>query len=453
MRRAICKPWRCLYSICILKLIPRFSACLLLGLATTLPFGAMGQSNNLGSIGNTPLSELGLGELMPDGSTREQAMGEAGAAAPSREHISLLNPANLWYNRQVNLEVGLRTSIRHGRSGAGSVTAARFTPMHFTMTLPIAEPVTLALGLRQFSAIDYTVSAARPLAADTNVSFRNSFGGRGAISQAMVAASVRLAEGLTLGAQGLYWFGTQQRYSEVELNTLGLARSTSSRVSDVSARVGATYRLQLPGGKRIGLGLVADLPRQLRTQDEIVLDRYSINALSGTRTFLSSDTLLRMQNGLLQAPRSLRAGLSFEQPQRYTVAVDLVRELWAGVVPLGTPGNLQDAWRGSAGVEWVPNVNGQGYRNYISYRAGLYGRQLPFSVNGTRMQDIGLTLGLGWPVIRKEARYTRPVVNTNLNLGLRQGPTEAGSFREAYVNFTLGIVLNDSQWFTRFKID
>lgn len=418
-----------------------------------LPGLALGQAaTTVGSIGNSPLSQLGIGELLPEGSVRQQAMGEAGSASGSSESVNLLNPAMLYYSRQFNLESILRTGAKVARTDAGTLRSGRFTPLLVNMALPVARPLTLAIGLRQHSAIDYSVSnTGNAGGTDT---YTNYFTGGGSLSQAYLGAGLRLAEGLTVGAQGTYWFGTMTRFSDVALNTdkiTGLStgevtRQVSSRVSDVQIRLGTAYRRMI-GKHRYALAVSGELPRIMSTSDVVIFRRYNGSSLT------TQDTLVSEAPGTLKAPRTLRLGLAFEQPLKYSVVLDLVREYWKGVQPLGTTTPLYDSYRGGLGVEWMPNLNGQNYFSVVSYRAGIYGRQLPYELEGKRMSDMGFTLGMGFPILRKEARYTRPYINSNLSLGVRSGPTGSGSYRETYVNFTLGIVLNDAQWFVRYKID
>ena len=401
----------------------------------------------MGSIGNSPLSQLGLGEMLPEGGTRQQAMGEAGSATSIGDNVNLLNPAQLYYNRQLNLEASIRSGARWARNDGASLRSGRITPLAFNMVLPIARPLTIALGLRQHAAVDYSTTIAGLTANDADSSrYSNYYSGAGALSQANVGLGLKLAEGLTIGAQATYWLGNLHRFSDVSVGQVALQRESSSRVSDVQFRLGTAYRFGLPKGRRGSIALSGDLPKHLGTSDEVVLRRFIGNTQTG------QDTLQKESSGILIAPQTLRLGLAYERPQHFTVVADIVRELWKGTQPLGTTLPLLDGMRAGLGVEWIPNINGAQYLSLASYRAGVFARQLPYELNGHRMSDIGATLGLGFPILRKEARYTRPIVNLNMTMGRRS--TFAGSgYSENYVNFTLGILLNDAQWFVRYKID
>jgi hypothetical protein len=406
----------------------------------------MCQSSSVGSIGNSPLSQLGVGEILPEGNSRQQAMGEAGAALSSSEDINLLNPAQLYYNRQVNLEAILRVGTKKGTSSNGVVESGRVSPQLFVLTLPIARPLSVALGIRPYSAMDYRVVQTGTTEGTSSDTYTNYYTGSGTLSQVFMGAGLRLAEGLTVGAQGNLWLGTLQRYSDVSVGLNAITKEHSSRIADVQARLGTAYKFGI-GKHKVSLAVVTDLPTSLRTSDVVIQRRYN-NA--GTQT--AEDTLSAETTGRLQAPQTLRMGLSFEKPRSYVFALDIMHDSWAKVKPFGTTEQLANTWRAALGTEWIPDYNGTRYGSFIRYRAGFYARQLPYSLDGKRMKDLGITLGMGWPILRKDARYTRPMVNTNISAGLRSVPG-GGTYKEYYLNFTLGLILNDSQWFVRYKID
>jgi hypothetical protein len=404
-------------------------------------------STTVGSIGNSPLSRFGVGELMPEGNTQQQALGGAGSALSNGENANFLNPAQLYYARQVNLEAGVRVGTKYAKSAEGKLTSGRFSPLSLSLVLPIARPITVGIGLRQFSAIDYSIQVQGITTGTAGTEYNNYYTGGGSLSQAFVGTGIRITDGLTIGAQGTFWFGTLSRYSDVKVDLNAITREVSTRVQDVQAKLGAAYRFKMLG-HRASVSITGELPNGLSTKEVVVVRRYN-----NTGALTNLDTTAKEAPGTLEAPRSLRLGLAFEKPKNYVFAFDLARDYWTKVALSGLNTPLLDGYRASLGTEWIPNFNGQSYFSFINYRAGVYARQLPYELDGARMNDIGMSIGLGLPILRKDARYTRPLVNTNFSIGRRSGPTASGSYRETYINFTLGLVLNDSQWFVRYKID
>jgi hypothetical protein len=383
---------------------------------------------------------------MPEGNGAQQAMGEAGSAMADGENANTLNPAQLYYMRQVNIEGILRTGAKAGHSDSGSVRSGRVEFQHFSLTMPVAKPLTLSLGIRPFSAIDYSVSKAGLTDGTTHETYNTFYKGSGTLTQAYLAAGLKLAPGLTVGAQTTLWFGTLQRYTDVTVGYNAITDQLNSRVHDYQVKFGAAYRIPIKA-YRLSISAVADLPKSLATSDYILRNRYnSVGSLT------SQDTLQAETRGHLQAPQTFRFGLAFEKPRHYVFVADFMHDIWSKTRVFGTVTPLSNTWRGAIGTEWIPNSNGIEYTSYMRFRAGAYVRQMPFNLDGAQVRDVGLTMGIGWPVLRKEARYTRPLINTNFSIGTRQIPSGSG-YHELYVNFTLGLVLNDSQWFVRYKID
>ena len=84
----------------------------------------------------------------------------------------------------------------------------------------------------------------------------------------------------------------------------------------------------------------------------------------------------------------------------------------------------------------------------MRYRAGAYYRQDPRTSTGTDFNDIGITLGLGMPVIlpRQQASF--------VNLALEIGKIGTNSpIEETYFRFTAGFTLNDNSWFYKRRFE
>jgi hypothetical protein len=75
-----------------------------------------------------------------------------------------------------------------------------------------------------------------------------------------------------------------------------------------------------------------------------------------------------------------------------------------------------------------------------TYRIGIEWMQTPYYLNQTSINDIGLTLGTSIPVSQLS------LFNVAFKAGQR-GTLDNGLIRENYVNFTIGLSLNDNSWF------
>lgn len=84
----------------------------------------------------------------------------------------------------------------------------------------------------------------------------------------------------------------------------------------------------------------------------------------------------------------------------------------------------------------------------VRYRAGAYYRQDPREINGKNLDDIGVTLGFGFPLILP--RQQTSFVNAAFEIGKigTDSPIE-----ETYYKLTVGFTLNDNTWFYKRRFE
>jgi hypothetical protein len=101
----------------------------------------------------------------------------------------------------------------------------------------------------------------------------------------------------------------------------------------------------------------------------------------------------------------------------------------------------------SLGGYYIPNYNSfTSYAKRLVYRGGLKFEKTGLMVNAESINDIGLTLGLGFPV-------TGSFSNVNLGFELgKKGTTTANLVQENYANFSISLSLND-KWFEKRKFN
>lgn len=84
----------------------------------------------------------------------------------------------------------------------------------------------------------------------------------------------------------------------------------------------------------------------------------------------------------------------------------------------------------------------------MRYRIGSYYRQDPRIVNGSNVNDIGVTLGLGLPVLLP--RQQTSFVNIAVEAGILGDGTPV---REQYARLTVGFTMNDNTWFYKRRFE
>jgi hypothetical protein len=104
----------------------------------------------------------------------------------------------------------------------------------------------------------------------------------------------------------------------------------------------------------------------------------------------------------------------------------------------------------NGGFEFIPKYDA--FNNYfkrIKYRIGARYKTSYLTVNEKDINEYGITFGLSLPMKRTDTAI--PGLNFGLEYGKR-GSAEGGLVEEKFVNFNLGITIND-RWFIKRKYD
>jgi hypothetical protein len=84
----------------------------------------------------------------------------------------------------------------------------------------------------------------------------------------------------------------------------------------------------------------------------------------------------------------------------------------------------------------------------MRYRVGAFYGTDPRSFNGTQIENYGISLGVGLPIIMPRQAMSF------LHIALEAGQMNAGDqLRENYMQATLGFTLNDNTWFFKRKFN
>ncbi|MFN7831002.1 MAG: hypothetical protein ACK5Q2_03355, partial [Bacteroidota bacterium] len=143
------------------------------------------------------------------------------------------------------------------------------------------------------------------------------------------------------------------------------------------------------------------------------------------------------------------AALMYVNANKLKVGAQFGFDAWSGYVNEARPENFRNTVSASAGLEYIPDFIS--YNNYLKrarYRIGGYFRQDPRPVNGQYFNDIGVTLGLGLPLVlpRQQTSF--------INLAFEAGQIGAGSpIEELYFRVTAGFTLNDNTWFFKRRFE
>ncbi|MEN8817341.1 MAG: hypothetical protein ABF274_10810, partial [Nonlabens sp.] len=157
----------------------------------------------------------------------------------------------------------------------------------------------------------------------------------------------------------------------------------------------------------------------------------------------------------LKLPSELTLGVTIGKPLEWNIGVEYSTRGTSAITsrsfaPQGTVFKDADSFR--AGGFYIPNYNSiTSYWDRVVYRGGIRYEELglELSGNGVNSSDInefGISFGLGLPIGRGNGF-------SNANIGVefgQRGTQDAGLIKERFVNFSIGLSLNDI-WFIKRK--
>lgn len=452
----------------------RLKSCVLMALwLLTLPC-VFGQSQSEPTH-NSPYSILGIGDLADQQFAASLGMGGLSAAYHDPFHLNLLNPASLGWLRSTSFEVGLfgryaemQTARQTDEVWSGNLN---YIALGFPLRNPINELLDrivpefgagMMFSLTPYSNVNYDIEVTSPLNATTNTT--GAFKGDGGTYRLNWGTGVRYKTwsfGTNLG----YLFGRinndRQAFIDDEVAYYFDDFRDDVNLNGFIWNVGFAYDYEFksinrdgklaPNGKKLAFGLYGNTNTSFSTTSDRLYRRvYSIPAQT-LPDDLKSDTLVNDvgidQNGTL--PAAYTFGVSYVDENKLMVGIEYNSSLWSNYENEAKPDDLANAYRISAGIEWIPDAfsYNRAYKRF-RYRAGVFFQNDPRTFNNEQLTRRGVTLGLGLPL--KLPRQQTSFVNIALEGG-QFGLTELIS--EDYIKMTLGFTLNDNSWFFKRKFE
>ena len=134
-----------------------------------------------------------------------------------------------------------------------------------------------------------------------------------------------------------------------------------------------------------------------------------------------------------------------------TALDSIVNQSNSGKITLPTIHRLVNSQSFAGGAQLTPNINAvSGYWSVVDYRLGANYTNTYLKINGTNINQYGISLGLGLP-IPNERRGSYYKVNIAAEIG-RRGTLDNSLVREGYFNLHIGFTIND-KWFQKYKFD
>ena len=402
----------------------------------------------------TPYSIFGLGDVLRPGTAYNKGMGGIGVGVRDNRVINYLNPASVVERDTLSfmLDFGLEQKNFYMSDNNTRSAYNAFNMHHLMLTLPIYKRSALIVGITPYSSVGYkfeqTETDPAIIAEMGDIKYQKY--GTGGINKFFLGGSMKLSKNLSFGAEGIYYFGTIDRYSNI-LFTSNAASYRSIKtgmdyvVGSISGKLGLQYSLKLPKDKSLTLGATYLLNSKMRGD----LTRYSfaVNSAGATDTVaFNSSTQTE-----IEIPSEIALGASLRKTDKWMIGADFVRQDWRNASFTATPGvnfapSLSNTFK--FGFEFTPNrYDVRYYFRRVTYKGGAYYEKSYMSLGGHQVNSAGLTLGASFPIFRLHNS-----LGVAVDMGQR-GSIKNNMVRERYLMFVVNISLFDPSWFKKYKYD
>lgn len=396
--------------------------------------------------GYTPYSMYAIGDILTPGSAYNKSMGGVGIATRNNKYINYLNPASITARDSLSFMVDFSVASNNTIFRQNDLKSAnnRFNINNLNISFPIYKSSAMMFGVNPMSATGYSVlsSIDNPELISEVTSISDLWSGQGLISEAYAAAAVTFWKRLSIGVEGLIYFGNiEKSYNRYIGNTDYLGFTSGQNIHLKSSAFKAGLQYEQPFGNNLVLGVGATYKTKGKMRGEIT---------SYLDTLSTSDTL-NIAASELSFASELGIGLSLRSGERWRIELNYLRSDWSksgfdkilGMNCGSFRATVRESLR--AGFEYIPNENDiRYYYRRWAYRAGLYYEKSYFTFDGNQVNQFGVTLGITLPVFRWSNGLTFAV-----DLGQR-GSLANQMVMERYFNVTVGFNAYDI-WFQKSR--
>lgn len=425
------------------------SAVALLGVGSGFQAAAQG-------VESTPLTRLGYGNLSTTSPVAWRGMGGVGIGMSSPKVINLQNPAAYGATDSLSflMDIGASAIWGHYKDETGSKNAILGGLDYLAIQFPLyKDRLALSAGVVPFSSVGYSLISDVTIDGRENANLmRQTFTGKGSLQSFYLGLGGRVVEGLYLGANVKYHFGRLTHTVHLQPSAQVLSQdfqSYSIRLDDWGMDLGVQYKFNLPTKLKDEVTVGLTYSPQLKLSPE--LTRFvNRNYGSTNKPDISGDTL-RFASAM---PHKIGVGLSWDIPQKMTLAADFEAQLW-GAKGVSNPFTgdgvtLMNSYRGAVGVQFTPDTYSRRYYKRMYYRAGVNYRNSYINISSVgQIHTLGATFGIGMPV-NMFGNDRSSLVNLTLEYN-RGFSTVEKSFSQDMLKLSISLNFNET-WFRKLKI-
>lgn len=436
---------------------------------------------------NSPYSRYGLGNLSPRTNVIGRSMGGVSAGYVgtfvSKDYtdvtsVNYANPASYagFFSRQelrskkvesarVILDAGINYNSRSlaEPNTAQSFTSSDIAFSHVYVGIPIRKNWGLAFGIRPVSRIAYNILRTERLrnATGGNIdSVATQFDGSGGAFLPTIGSGIgfgNFSAGVNIG----YLFGkkeisTRRAFINDSIEYAASNHTTNSSFGNLYFDAGAQYKIQLSEKEIIRLGVAGNWKQTLKGTQDILRQTYVRNSAGEE---LQVDSVYQQTGiaGNVIYPANYTFGFMLEhgsgdKTRGWSLGVDYVTSRWSDYRFFGATDLVQNNWELRFGGQLTPLGLPTRYGQAITWRFGGFFGPDYLNVDSKKLNQFGVSFGLGLPVFNYNPQARNQYSILNLGLEFIKRGNDQNRLREDLFRVSIGLNFTDL-WFGKRKYD
>jgi long-subunit fatty acid transport protein len=357
-----------------------------------------------------------------------------------------LNPASYTSISLTTFEVGVNSKNSWYQSTADTALINRTWLGNVAVGVPISKKWGMSFGLLPYSSIGYKLTY--ETLAPTGDSITYYYDGSGGINTLYFGNAYQIHKNISIGLNICYLFGIMTNTSTVLFtsgeNFIGTEANKTVNVSDVLLNGGFQFKLPIKTNYTLIIGGTYSNKANIHAIKDVTTRRFSASTGTIVDTIIQDSSV----SGNFIIPQRIGVGFSFAKNDHWLFGADVSWQQWSAYTsPFDQYDELTNTIQLAIGGEYMINKKtSTSYFNKVRYRAGFnYGNSFVV-LDSDKINQYGITLGAGFPVIKSHSL---------LNIGVELGRTQsanANALNENYIKMSIGFTLND-KWFVKRKYD
>ena len=399
---------------------------------------------------NSPYTRYGFGELSDQHFGNSKAMGGIAYGLRNGFQVNAANPASYTAIDSLTFifDAGLSLQNTNFKENKVSTNAKNSSLDYIAMQFRLNKRMGMAMGFLPYSNVGYNMNQVNSINKDEygNVieSYHN-YQGSGGLQQVFAGLGLKVFNNLSIGANFSYLYGDITHTATTTFNNTNAFSSVRTHqisISSYKLDLGVQYTHKFGQKHVVNLGAAYSHGHEMNGDGYYYTETYDSNSTLQTH---SGDTI----SNAFSIPNTFGVGMTYVYNNSLTVGLDYTLQKWADCKYFNKEGQYSDRSKISFGAEYIPNLKGRRYLDFVRYRIGFHYAEPYAKVNGKEgAREYGASIGFGLPIFAFRGR-------SMLNISgqyVKVSPKVKGMLEENYLRLNIGLTFNE-RWFMKYKVE